>query len=359
MAATAPEVAPEIAAATRKVWRTDKAGAISNLKLQDEPVQSLASDRIRVTVKAVGLNFADIFALTGLYSATPEGSFIPGLEFAGVVSEVGGCAHTELQVGDRVYGCTRFGGYASVVDVPPQHCRKIPAHWSFAEGAAFPAQSLTAYYALTTLGALKPGQVVLIQSAAGGVGLQAMRMVAQMGATPIGTVSSESKRAFLAGQGFSEVIVRGDNFAGQLREQLNGRPLHLVLDGIGGKIQRQCFAELAPTGRLIVFGAAEFTPGDKPNWLKAAWLYLRRPRYDVMDMISSNKSVLAFNLIWLWQEQALFEELLGGCASLELPAPVVGREFAFDEAHSAIELLRSGTSVGKVVLNTDEAEGSA
>lgn len=335
----------------RKVWRTQKAGAISNLKLVDESVGPLSGEHIRIAVKSVGLNFADIFALTGLYSATPQGSFIPGLEFAGVVTALGDSTQTDLQVGDRVYGCTRFGGYATVVDVPPQHCRKIPEHCSFAEGASFPAQSLTAYYALATLAAIKPGQVVLIQSAAGGVGLQAMRMAAQMGAIPIGTVSSESKRAFLAGQGFAEVIVRGDDFAEQLHTQLNGRPLKAVLDGIGGKIQKQSFAALAPTGRLIVFGAAEFTPGNKPNWLKAAWLYLKRPRYDVMDMISSNKSVLAFNLIWLWQEQALFEELLDGCAALDLPAPFVGREFPFAQAHEALALLRSGTSVGKVVLN--------
>ncbi|MFD1217646.1 zinc-binding dehydrogenase [Microbulbifer celer] len=337
----------------RRVWRTDKAGAISNLQLREEPLQTLAEEHIRIQVKSVGLNFADIFALTGLYSATPEGSFIPGLEFSGTVIELGDNAHTDLQIGDRVYGCTRFGGYASVVDVLPQHCRKIPEGWSFAEGAAFPAQSLTAYYALNTLGALKPGQVVLVQSAAGGVGLQAMRMAAQMGAIPIGTVGSEHKRAFLAAQGFDQVIVRDEDFPQQLKDQLNGRPLHLVLDGIGGKVQKQSFAALAPTGRLIVFGAAEFTPGDKPNWLKAAWLYLKRPRYDVMDMISSNKSVLAFNLIWLWQEQMLFDELLEGCVQLELPAPFVGHQFSFAQAHEAIALLRGGGTVGKVVLNIE------
>ena len=336
---------------TRMVWRTQKAGAISNLKLLDEALDALDPEKIRIEVKSVGLNFADIFALTGLYSATPEGSFIPGLEFSGVIAEVGTAAETTLAVGDRVYGCIRFGGYASVVDVPPQHCRKIPEGWSFAQAAAFPAQSLTAYYALTALGAVKPGQVVLIQSAAGGVGLQAMAMVKELGAVPIGTVSSESKRKFLAEKGFNEVIARGKDFSAQLQQQLAGRPLHLVLDGIGGKIQQQSFETLAPTGRMIVFGAAEFTPGDKPNWLKAAWLYLKRPRYDVMDMISSNKSVLAFNLIWLWQEQALFDSLLEGCAALGLPAPHVGHAFAFTQAHDAIALLRSGQSIGKVVLN--------
>jgi len=336
---------------SRRVWRTPKAGAISNLQLLDEPLQPLSDECIRISTRCVGLNFADIFALTGLYSATPEDSFIPGLEFSGVVCELGTSADTDLKIGDRVYGCTRFGGYADTVDVLPRHCRKMPRDWTFAQGAAFPAQSLTAYYALTELGALKRGQVVLIQSAAGGVGLQAMRMARELGATPIGTVGTPAKKQFLAEQGFDEVIVRGEDFAEELAIQLGYRPLHLVLDAIGGKIQTQCFEALAPTGRLVVFGAAEFTPGDRANWLKALRLYLKRPRYDVMDMISINKSVLAFNLIWLWQEQALFDQLLSGCAELALSAPHVGHEFSFAQAHDAIECLRSGHSIGKVVLN--------
>ncbi|AOS97328.1 Quinone oxidoreductase 1 [Microbulbifer aggregans] len=335
----------------RRAWRTQKAGSISDLKLVEEPLGALDPEKIRIEVRSVGLNFADIFALTGLYSATPKGSFVPGLEFSGVIVELGASVDTDLAVGDSVYGCTRFGGYADCVDVPPQHCRKMPSGWRFAEGAAFPVQSLTAYYALNDLGAVKPGQNVLVHSAAGGVGLQAMRMLRQMGAIPIGTVGSAGKRQFLQEQGFDEVIVRGPDFALQLKTTLAGRPLQAVLDGIGGKVQKQSFDALAPTGRLVVFGAAEFTPGDKPNLLKAAWLYLNRPRYDVMDMISSNRSVLAFNLIWLWQEQALFDALLDGCAGLGLPAPHVGHEFGFEQAHEAIECLRSGGSVGKVVLN--------
>ena len=339
---------------TRTVWRTPKAGAISSLSLVVEPLAILAPNEIRIDVRAVGLNFADIFALTGLYSATPQSSFIPGLEFSGVVSALGCDAKTDLVVGDRVFGCTRFGGYVDCIDIPPQFCRKIPETWSFAEAAAFPVQGLTAFYGLTDLGALQAGQTVLIHSAAGGVGLQAMAMAKHLGAIPIGTVSGEHKKTQLAKLGFHDVIVRGKNFAAQLEAQLAGRPLHLVLDGIGGQIQKQSFASLAPTGRLVVFGAAEFTPGDKPNWFTLAWRYLRRPRYDVMDMISSNRSVLAFNLIWLWQSQALFDRLLLNCQALNLAAPLVGHEFDFKDAHQAIECLRSGQSVGKVVLLVPE-----
>ncbi|AFU99551.1 zinc-binding dehydrogenase [Simiduia agarivorans] len=337
-------------ACTRQVWRTPKAGALSDLAMCTEPMPALAPEKIRVSVQAVGLNFADIFALTGLYSATPAGSFVPGLEFSGVVVAVGEQAATDFKPGDRIFGCIRFGAYADSVDVLPQHCRGLPDDWTYEQGAAFAVQALTAFYALTELGNIKPGQQVLVQSAAGGVGLQAMKMARAMGANPIGTVGNEHKKRFLHALGFTDVLVRGPDFGKQLQSHLGERPLHLVLDGIGGAVQKNAFDLLAPMGRLVAFGAAEFTPGNKPNWLKIAWRYLTRPRYDLLNMISENKSVLGFNLIWLWQEQALFDALLEGCVALNLSPPHVGHVFAFADAKAALDCLRSGQSVGKVVL---------
>ncbi|SEA16670.1 zinc-binding dehydrogenase [Microbulbifer marinus] len=335
----------------RTVWQTPRAGNISRLAQQTEQLGPLPPDQIRVGVSAVGLNFADIFALTGLYSATPAGAFIPGLEFAGTVLEVGADA-SGFAPGDRVMGVTRFGGYASIVDSEPDYLIPLPDDWDFAQGAAWPAQTLTAWYALTRLGALEKGLQVLIHSAAGGVGLQAMKLTRALGGIPVGTVSSVEKAAWLREQGFDKVLVRERDFARQLtREDLH---FDLVLDAIGGKVQQASFAALKPMGRLVVFGAAEFTPtGKRPNYLKAAWRYLRRPRYDVMDMISSNRSVLAFNLIWLWEQKAQMRALLAELGRVSLPPPHVGHRFPFDDVHAALDLLRSGRSVGKVVLEPD------
>ena len=333
---------------TRQLWRIAQAGDLAALRLLEEPGPALAAGQVRVSVRAVGLNFADIFALTGLYSATPTGAFTPGLEFAGVVSE----SHApQWQVGQRVMGCIRFGAYASVVDVAPHQLALLPESWSFEQGAACLVQTFTAWYALHDLGAFAPGRLTLIHSAAGGVGLQAMRICAARGVPVIGTVSDEAKKKFLHQQGFAEVLVRANDFATQLQQQLNGRPLYLVLDAIGGAIQQASFKALAPTGRLVVFGAAEYAPGKRrPNWLKMAIKYLTRPRYDALAMISENKSVLAFNLIWLWQQQGLFQQLLTEINALALPPPYVGHEFLFTEAPLALECLRSGRSIGKVVL---------
>lgn len=331
----------------RSVWRTAKAGAISRLKLVEESLPLLSDGEVAIDVKAVGLNFADIFALTGLYSATPQGSFIPGLEYSGVVRAVGAGSDT-FKVGDKVMGVTRFGGYASLVHSKPEYLTLLPDGWSFQQGAAYLTQTLTAWYALMDLGSLKQKQRVLIHSAAGGVGLQAMKLVKALGANPVGTVRSENKKQFLATLGFEQVLVRGDNFV----EQIKKHNFDLVLDAIGGEVQKASFNALKPMGRLVVFGAAEFTPGkNRPDYFKAIWRYLRRPRYDVMNMISDNRSVLAFNLIWLWDQVELMSELLTDMMAVDIEPPYVGHEFDFNDAHEAIECLRSGNTLGKVVLN--------
>lgn len=336
----------------RRAWKTGKAGRIDRLRLVEETLGPLKADCVRVRVRAAGLNFADIFALAGLYSATPKGAFTPGLELSGEALEIGqAVTSSTIAPGQRVMGCIRFGGYADLLDVPASQLRVIPEEWSFAQGAAFPVQTLTAWYALSTLGAVGPGQRVLIHSAGGGVGLQAMAICRALGAVPVGTVSGQHKKEFLTAHGYEQVIVRGTHFATQLDELLSGRPLHLVLDAIGGKVQQQSFDALAPTGRMVVFGAAEFAPGkNRPRYVSSLWKYLRRPRYDPLSMISSNRSVMAFNLIWLWDDKRLFARLMNEIVALNLDPPHVGKSFPFAEAPAALEHLRSGHSIGKVVL---------
>lgn len=340
----------------RTVWKTPSAGAMSRLTLQEEALGPVDPKKIRVDVKGVGLNFADIFAIVGLYSATPDGPFIPGLEFAGVVDEVGGDVEgSDWKPGDRVMGVIRFGGYATSVEVKPLYLRPLPEGWNFAEGAGYLAQSLTAWYAVKSLGDIQPHHGVLIQSAAGGVGLQAMRICRKLGNYALGTVGRPEKIEFLKEQGFEEAIVRdAKRFVAQVREALGDRKLHLILETIGGHYQRDCYELLEPTGRLVVFGSAQYTPGkNRPNYLKALFQYLFRPKFDPLYMISDNKSVMGFNLIWLWEETEQLVPLLDGLDGLDLEPPVVGKEFPFDQAHQALEWLRSGKSVGKVVLVVD------
>ena len=156
---------------TRKVYRlSPKAGSMNNLNLAEENIQAPGPDEVAVDVKAVGLNFSDISAILGLYKAIPKDSFIPGLEYSGIVTGTGPGV-SNFKTGDRVMGITRFGGYVSQITTPHHYLTKMHDDWSFQDGAAYLVQALTAYYALVKLAAIESGQTVLIQSAAGGVGI--------------------------------------------------------------------------------------------------------------------------------------------------------------------------------------------
>lgn len=336
------------------VYRMPKAGNIDHLKVVEEDLPAPQSGEVQIAVKAIGLNFADIFAMQGLYEATPKGSFVPGLEFSGqIVAKADDV--TEYNVGDRVMGATKFGGYVSHLNHNYKYVTKLPDSWSYEQGAGFVVQGLTAYYALKELGNLKNNMAVLVQAGAGGVGILANRIAKKFNAFTIGTVSTQKKADFLLNeQGFDAAIIRDEkNFYHQVKEKLNGRELNIVLETIGGDIFMQSYKAMAPMGRLITFGSASFTSNSsRPNMIKTAIKYLRRPKLDIMRMPKSNKSVMGFNLIWLYDRVDELQHVLDGLIGLDIEPPHVGHVFEFDQMHEAIALFRAGKTMGKVVVKT-------
>lgn len=326
------------------------AGSLARLKLETEELPAPGPGEATVEVKAIGLNFADIFAIWGLYSATPKGSFVPGLEYAGIVSQVG-AGVTHLKEGDRVMGVTRFGAYASHLNIDARYLVPLPEGWSFAEGASYLVQVLTAYYGLKELGNIREGQAVLIHSAAGGVGLWANRIAKQFDAYTIGTVGNTDKLERLREEGYGQGIVRSKNFKADLINALGGRELNIIMECIGGKILRQGYELLAPQGRMVVYGSARYgSVGNRPDYLRLIYLFLTRPRIDPQKMPENNKGVLGFNLIWLYHRVELMHQLLEELSAMNLGRPHVGHVFPFDQLKEAILLFQSGKTMGKVVV---------
>ena len=347
----------------RDVWRIDRAGSLDRLSRRSEDLPDPAPGEARVAVRAIGLNFADIFACLGLYSATPKGSFIPGLEFAGVVEAVGPAASeadevSGIRAGESVFGLTRFGGYVTAVNAKLGYFWPVRPGWSFAEAAAFPAQGLTAWYGLVRLGEVARGDEVLVQSAAGGVGLNALSIISAVGARTTAVVGHASKRQWLIdhrGLAPERIIVRDRaTFAADIDRVLAaaGAPgFDLVFDAVAGPFFQPAYDRLQPEGRHVIYGAADFmTPGARPNYFRLARRYLRRPRIDPLRMVTENRSVMGFNLIWLWDRADLLPSAFRALDALVTAPPHVGRRFAFAEAVAAMRYLQSGESVGKVVL---------
>jgi NADPH:quinone reductase-like Zn-dependent oxidoreductase len=351
----------------RDVWRIDRAGSLDRLTRRTEDLPDPSPGQARVAVKAVGLNFADIFACLGLYSATPPGSFIPGLEFAGVIDAVAPTARSDsasdperdaLRVGAPVVGVTRFGGYATAVNADLRYLRPMRTGWSFAEAAALPVQGLTAWYGLMRLGDAQPGDTVLLQSAAGGVGLQALAILQAVGTRIVAMVGRPSKRQWLIehrDMAPDQAIVRDRRTFGADLDRalgaLGATGFDLVFDAVAGPFFQPAYDRLRTEGRLVVYGAADFmTPGARVSYPGLAFRYLRRPRIDPLRLVSDNRSVMGFNLIWLWDRVERLAEGFAALDAMTTAPPIVGRGFAFADAKAAMRHLQSGESIGKVVL---------
>lgn len=334
-----------------------KPGGFERLRLIESPDPLPQPGEVLLDVRAVGVNFADVVVRLGLYESAKKyvgWPITPGFEVSGEVAALGEGV-TDLQVGERVFGVTRFGGYASRLCVPRAQLFRVPPALSHAQAATFPTVFLTAYYALRETFKLRPGARVLVHAAAGGVGLAALQLARADGLRPIAVVGASHKCEVARQYGASEVIDRSQQALWPEVERLAPQGLDMVLESNGPETLRQSYAHLRPTGRLVIYGFHSMLSRGRgtPNWLKVAWEFLKTPRFAPLEMIDANKGVVAFNLSYLFEEQGLLEEamtrMLGELASGALrPLPVT--EFPLPAASEAHEALQSGSTVGKLAL---------
>ena len=343
-----------------RIWRITRAGSLSRLRLERSPLGPPGPGEVQVEIAVIGLNFADIFACLGLYSATPPSAFVPGLECAGIIRALG--PGTEgWQTGDRVMVLTRFGGYATRLNIDVRYLWPVPSGWSLAEAAAYPVQALTAWYGLVPLGRICEQSLVLLHSAAGGVGVNALRIIKKVGARVVAVVGSESKRQWLQenfGLSDASIVLRDRHLPAALDAALahhGAGGFNLVFDAVYGPVFQAGFNRLAPEGCYVLYGAADFmSPGQRANPLRLLTQYLRRPRLDPLTMIAENRGLRAFNLIWLWQEVQRLPAAMRETLALVPEPPIIGACFDFDQAHAALQLLQSGQTTGKLLLTVPD-----
>jgi NADPH:quinone reductase-like Zn-dependent oxidoreductase len=322
-------------------------------EIQNRPEPSLAPGRVLVRVRAAGINFADLMARQGLYPDAPDLPSVLGYEVAGDVEAVGEGVE-DIKAGDRVMAACRFGGYAEIVSARDRDVVALPDDWSYEEGAAFLVVYGTAYAALVSFGGLRARERVLVQAAAGGVGIAATQIAKLLGAEIYGT-ASPSKHDAIRGFGVDQPIdYRDKDFAEESR-RLSGveQPFDLIVDGIGGKSWKDGYGLLRPGGRLVMIGASSFVTGEKRNLPKAAANLARTPRFNPIKMASESKSVIGLNLLRLWDARGSledFSEPLSQWLDQGVLRPVVARAFPLERVADAHRFMGERKNVGKVVL---------
>jgi NADPH:quinone reductase-like Zn-dependent oxidoreductase len=333
--------------------------------LQDNDVPP---DCVVIKNEAFSVNYADVVIRWGLYESAKEHvgyPIVPGFDIAGVVEKVGSKV-SKLKVGDRVFGCTLFGAYSSRVLVPEMHLRKIPSDLSIAQAASLPTVSLTALYALFLAGQYPTpsrfnNKAILIHSAAGGVGSLLVQMSKVLGLSPIvGVVGRTSKVEAAKALGCDVVIDKSQEDLWESAKAASPNGYAAIMESSGIATLQNSYDHLAFTGRLVVFGFHTNLPMGKDSlspmeWIKMARKASKMPKFDPMEMGVANKAILAFNLSLFANERemlsGLFDTIMEWVEQGKIQCPRVV-EMNMKKIADAHDLIQSGTTVGKLILNT-------
>ncbi|HUK99618.1 MAG TPA: quinone oxidoreductase [Nitrospirota bacterium] len=249
-----------------KVTRYGNADVLSLTETEPKPKPSAGQALVRIY--AAGVNFVDIYQRRGTYPVKLP--YIPGLEAAGVVEAVGE-AVTEIQPGDRIAYTGHLGSYSEYTAIDASRLILLSERLSFEEGAAVPLQGMTAHYLIHDFHQPKPGDIVLIHAAAGGVGLLLVQWAKHLGATVIGTVSSEDKADVVKKAGADHAIIyTKQNFVNAVKLITGGQGVQLILDGVGKSTFTGNLEAAAVHSHVVIFGASS-GPADSivPNSLMA------------------------------------------------------------------------------------------
>jgi NADPH:quinone reductase len=286
-----------------------------------------------VQVEAGGINFADIMSAQGGYPGTPKPPLVAGREFCGI----------RIADGQRVMGYMQWGAFAERVAVSSQLLWPVPANWSAEEGAAFPVNYFTAYFAYWKAGLLEPnaGQAtprVFIHAVAGGVGTAAVQIGKILGIEMYGTSSAEEKLDRTKKLGLQHGInYKQRDYEEAIKDLTHGEGVDAVFEMLGGEHTAKSVRCLRDFGRVIVYGAATGQPGlldprilyAKGASVHGLWLTYLSANRDLMNQ--------AWKQLSSWTGQGLLR-------------PVVGKVFALEKASDGYQLLLDGKNFGKVVL---------
>lgn len=327
------------------------------MAVEEAPSPVVGPGQVKVDVQAAGVNYADVLVRMGLYASAKEyvgWPITPGFEVAGRVVALGEGAAGPA-VGTEVVAVTRFGGYATELVVPAHQVFVRPVELSVRAAAAFPAVHLTAWYALCELAHPRPGAKVLVHSAAGGVGGALVQIARILGCEPVAVVGASHKVEVARALGAAAVIDKSREALWPAVARHAPGGYDVVLDANGVETLRGSADHLRPGGKLVVYGAHTMLVRgrDRPSWPKLAIDWLRTPRFNPLDLITKNRSVLAFNLSYLFDRSDLLAEGMAALTGwlhegrLKPPATQAFPLARVAEAHRALE---SGQTTGKLVL---------
>ena len=327
---------------TAKIVRFHTTGAADVLQIEDLPIPEPSNGEVRLRVKAIGLNRAEVMFRMGRYLVEPKLPSKLGYEASGTVEAVGPDVDPKW-LGKTVsttpaFAADQYGVYGEVAIVPMLAVAEYPEALTPEQGTSIWMQYLTAYGALITQGAVKAGEFVLITAASSSVGVAAIEIVKAEGAISIATTRTAKKKDELLAIGADHVIVTDEeDLVARVQEITGGKGARIVFDPIGGKGLEQLAAAAAPLGTIFEYGAlaAEATPF---------------PLFAVLAKHLTVKGYTVFEIISVPEEyekakRYVFEHLVKGDFK-----PRIDKTFKLTEIVEAHRYMEANAQIGKIVV---------
>ncbi len=315
------------------------------------------ANEVQIEVEASGLNYADIMARGGVYQDCPPLPCVIGYEVVGRITQIG-TEVSGMPVGTRVVAFTRFGGYASQVNTKASGVVRIPENLAAGEAAALATQGATAWFMAMDTSRLHPGQHVLVQAAAGGVGLILAQLAVQAGCIVYATASSREKIEFLKKLGVQYPIqyteVEFDEAIREIQTKTQTQGLDIVFDSLGGTTYAKAKKLLSPGGKIFCFGAAESSSETGSIW-KQLKLAIGFGITSPIPWLMNSQGLIGVNMLRIADHHP---EVLQRClkdvveywktGKLHLH---VGGIFPAEKIHEAHRALGGRGTIGKLILN--------
>ena len=339
---------------------TARRGGPEVLAVREAPPPSPRPGEVRVRTALAGVNFADIMVRLGLYPDGPPLPAVLGYELSGTIDAVGEGVPAD-RIGERVVALSRFGGYSEQVCAPAAQAYPLPPSVGFEAAAALPVNYLTAFLMLRVLAPVQPGDLVLIHSAAGGVGQAAGQLVRLAGGQVLASASPR-KHDLLREQGCLLVFdSRARGFSREVLAATDGRGCDIALEPRHGRWIMESYRALAKGGRLVLHGFAGAAESSGPTLAalktlaQVPWLSLNPLR-----LMNDNKAIAGVNLGRMWDQgerlQTWTRQLLAWLQDGRI-TPRLDRIYPAEEAGAAQLRLQQRQNVGKVLLDFRPGSG--
>ena len=313
-------------------------GGFDALRVIEADQPKPAAGEVLIEVKATGVNFADLELTKGRYKIPKSLPFVMGFEAAGVVVEAGSEVE-HVRVGDRVTSVVSSGGYAEYAIADSSAVILIPPGISFAQATTIPVQGVSAYCILRYGANLRPTDSLLVQAAAGGVGLYLVQLAKIFGVGKvIALASSRQKLELLRGLGADMTVDYSDpTWPDQVTEATQGRGVDVVLEAASGAVGEESLKLAAPFGQIVMFGSKNIHDSLPPQ--------------TIQQLIYKNQTIRGFNLP-SFPPQTIVKSvahLLELIAQNQLQL-FADTSFPLVEVRAAFEALEGRSTIGKVVL---------